>query len=86
MVCACPARIGNAGGIDGSRDEAVKCVFDRRFLARFSRVSPPFAGENTDWRGVLNHARVASQNLREVLRKRRARHNDVRAGFLRLLL
>jgi hypothetical protein len=46
MVCGCPARIENARGMDASRDEAVKCTFDRRFLARFSRVSPPFAGEN----------------------------------------
>jgi hypothetical protein len=26
-------------------DEALKCAFDRRFLTRFSRVSPPIPGE-----------------------------------------
>ncbi len=33
-----------------------------------------------------NHAGVSLQNLREILRKCRARHHDVCAGFLGLLL
>ena len=64
---------------------AIKCSSDRMlshsFLACFC---PRFGGRNL--RRESNDAGVALQDLREVLRKRRARHDDIRACFLRLLL
>jgi hypothetical protein len=73
---------------DASWDDAVKWVPERKFLAPFSRVSPPLAGEKqtANQTRESNHARMTLQDLLEVLRKRRARHHDVCAGILRLLL
>lgn len=66
----------------GSLGGSWKCITDRMFLMHMSHVSPPIVGV----RRHSNYARVSFQDLREILRKRRARHHDVRSGFLRLLL
>ena len=54
---------------------------------RYSRAEASrLAHANLAARRDSDHARVPLQNLLQVLRKRRPRHHDVGAGFLRLLL
>jgi hypothetical protein len=62
--------------------EVPKFGWDRKFLARFSRVSPPVWGLGK----VLEHAGMALEDLLEILGKRGTRHHDIGAGFLGLLL
>jgi hypothetical protein len=63
---------------------AIRCernsldYFDRSFLTHFAWFCPT--------RSDSKHARMAFQDLLQVLRKRRTRHYYVGAGFLGLLL